>query len=220
MFCPRCGHEQVSNETRFCSRCGITLGLVANLLDNSQMRDSAVESSGDCFTITEFRKDDPRLSQFEIPEKEDQSSFLAEIQLIPGDELEIEDFNIWNHCQLTLDDFNRLRSIGLKGKLRNKGYGTLGEPPYKARTLIVLEHQIREAVDLPQPDACDLIYYQVGDELRRFPAEAPVLQKRFRLSIDQVNENITYIWHEAYFGSWAGGGGGFSWDDIEGTYAT
>ena len=36
MFCPQCGHEQVSNETRFCSRCGLTLGLVTDLLGSNQ----------------------------------------------------------------------------------------------------------------------------------------------------------------------------------------
>ena len=35
MFCPRCGHEQVSNETRFCSRCGLPLGLVTGLVTDS-----------------------------------------------------------------------------------------------------------------------------------------------------------------------------------------
>jgi len=35
MFCPQCGHQQVSNETRFCSRCGISLGIVTDLLGNS-----------------------------------------------------------------------------------------------------------------------------------------------------------------------------------------
>lgn len=32
MHCPRCGQQQVSNETKFCSRCGFQLGLVAELL--------------------------------------------------------------------------------------------------------------------------------------------------------------------------------------------
>src|ERR1041384_4014479 len=34
MFCPQCGHQQFSNETRFCSRCGLALGLVTDLLGN------------------------------------------------------------------------------------------------------------------------------------------------------------------------------------------
>lgn len=32
MFCPRCGQEQVSEETRFCSRCGLLLELVAQIV--------------------------------------------------------------------------------------------------------------------------------------------------------------------------------------------
>ena len=36
MFCPQCGHEQVSNDTRFCSRCGLTLGLVTDLLGSNK----------------------------------------------------------------------------------------------------------------------------------------------------------------------------------------
>jgi hypothetical protein len=32
MHCPACGQQQVSNETKFCSRCGLPLGLVAELL--------------------------------------------------------------------------------------------------------------------------------------------------------------------------------------------
>jgi hypothetical protein len=172
------------------------------------------DSISDSFTIEEMRTDDPRLRQFlEIPEEEKQSSFIASIQLISdSDELEIEDVSLWNQFHLTDEDFNRLRAIGLKGKLRVTGWGTLGSAPYEARTLIVARHQIREAVDLPQPDGCEVIYYQVGDEWRRFPAEVPVLKKRFRLSIDPANENLTNIWEEAYFGSDAGGGGGFSWE--------
>jgi hypothetical protein len=32
MFCPQCGHQQVSHDTRFCPRCGFSLGLVTDLL--------------------------------------------------------------------------------------------------------------------------------------------------------------------------------------------
>lgn len=32
MHCPSCGQQQVSNETKFCSRCGIPLGLVAEVV--------------------------------------------------------------------------------------------------------------------------------------------------------------------------------------------
>jgi len=165
------------------------------------------------FTIEEFRKDDPRLKEFEIPEEENQPSFDAIILLIPGsDELEIEDLGLWSQCYLTADDFSRLQSLELKGKLRAAGFTMLGDAPYRARTLIVAQHQIREAVDLRQPDQCEVIYYQVGDDWRKFPADAPTLKKRFRLSIDPANENLTNIWQEASFGSRFGGGGGINWE--------
>jgi hypothetical protein len=32
MFCPRCSQEQVSEETKFCSRCGFQLSLVSQML--------------------------------------------------------------------------------------------------------------------------------------------------------------------------------------------
>lgn len=32
MFCPQCGQQQVSADTRFCSRCGLPLNLVAEVL--------------------------------------------------------------------------------------------------------------------------------------------------------------------------------------------
>ena len=34
MFCPRCGQEQISEETRFCSRCGFMLTMVSEIIAN------------------------------------------------------------------------------------------------------------------------------------------------------------------------------------------
>ena len=34
MHCPSCGQQQVSNDTKFCSRCGMPLGLVAEVVHN------------------------------------------------------------------------------------------------------------------------------------------------------------------------------------------
>ena len=34
MHCPRCGQQQASEQTKFCSRCGFQLGLVGELLEN------------------------------------------------------------------------------------------------------------------------------------------------------------------------------------------
>jgi hypothetical protein len=36
MFCPKCSQEQISDETRFCSRCGFQLNVVKAILSDSQ----------------------------------------------------------------------------------------------------------------------------------------------------------------------------------------
>lgn len=105
----------------------------------------AEESDSGCsFIIEELRWDDPRLRRFfEIPEAEKQSSFHATIQLLPGpDDLEIEDVNFWNHCNLTADDFKNLQSVGLKGKLRVTGGELQGTPR------IGLEHSLWRGINL------------------------------------------------------------------------
>ena len=37
MHCPRCGQQQISNETKFCSRCGFQMGLIPELIANNGM---------------------------------------------------------------------------------------------------------------------------------------------------------------------------------------
>jgi hypothetical protein len=182
------------------------------------MSADSVESTFASFTIEEIQQDDPRLKEIlEIPDEEKQSSFHVTIQLLPGsDQLEIEEMEglrFWLHCRLTVEDFNSLEALGLHGKLKVTGFCYSGQEPCSSRTLIVAQRQIKEAVDLPQPNNCQVIYYQVGDEWRKFPPEAPVLKKRFRLSVDPANPLRTSLWAEAYFGSDAGGGGGaFTWE--------
>lgn len=34
MHCPSCGQQQISSETKFCSRCGLPLGLVAEVVNH------------------------------------------------------------------------------------------------------------------------------------------------------------------------------------------
>src|SRR5215510_16567150 len=42
MYCPRCGHQPVANELRFCSYCGFKLGVVkASLAEEEEANRSA-----------------------------------------------------------------------------------------------------------------------------------------------------------------------------------
>ena len=183
------------------------------------------DSSGTSFTITDIQKNDPRFKEYEkrfreydeLPEEEKQSSVFVELQLLRGSQqLEIGEVDLisWPHnFKLTVSDLNTLETLGLRGKLKLNGGGSSGEEPFTSRTLIVAQHPIKERIDLPQPNNCEVIYYQVGDEWRKFPVDAPVLKKRFRLTPDPTNRCLYYIWDEAYFGSDTGGGGGaFNWE--------
>ena len=42
MFCPRCGQEQISHETRFCSRCGFLMTGVGALIANNGNPDGLI----------------------------------------------------------------------------------------------------------------------------------------------------------------------------------
>lgn len=178
------------------------------------------DDSGDHFTITELLKDDPWLKEYEeLPEEEKQASSHIELQLLPGsDKLEIEEMDLISlqHFKFTAADFHTLELLGLKGKLKCNGGGSSGEEPCTSRTFIVAQRPIKEPIDLPQPNNCQVIYYQIGDEWQKFPTDAPVLKKRFRLTPDPAKEALYYLWAEAYFGSDAGGGGGaFNWIGYE-----
>ncbi len=48
MFCPKCSQQQVSEETKFCSRCGFQLNVIKALLVNDEMpqaQDAAIRKS-------------------------------------------------------------------------------------------------------------------------------------------------------------------------------
>lgn len=53
MHCPRCGQQQVSQETRFCARCGLPLEVIAGVLANNgenPHRSVLPASAGSLFT--------------------------------------------------------------------------------------------------------------------------------------------------------------------------
>lgn len=47
MFCPKCSQEQISDETRFCSRCGFQLNVVKALLTEENSAQSAAAAKPD-----------------------------------------------------------------------------------------------------------------------------------------------------------------------------
>jgi hypothetical protein len=46
MYCPSCGQEQISEETRFCSRCGLLLTVIAGVMNNNGALPRALAAAG------------------------------------------------------------------------------------------------------------------------------------------------------------------------------
>lgn len=46
MFCPKCSQEQISDETRFCSRCGFQLNVVKALLSDNPAQNEEITKPG------------------------------------------------------------------------------------------------------------------------------------------------------------------------------
>jgi len=56
MYCPRCGHQPVSNELRFCSYCGFKLGVVkASLADEAETNASTSSTADNVSTRPRHR---------------------------------------------------------------------------------------------------------------------------------------------------------------------
>lgn len=53
MYCPKCGHQQATDDTRFCSRCGIALGMATELIagGSGHLQREKREMAGIGFTI-------------------------------------------------------------------------------------------------------------------------------------------------------------------------
>ena len=56
MFCPRCGQQQVSNEMRFCSRCGLPIGGLIEWLGRASVPAAPVQETQTSLSLPSPRK--------------------------------------------------------------------------------------------------------------------------------------------------------------------
>ncbi len=87
--------------------------------------------------------------------------------------------------KLSNEDVARLESLGLTGHVTfAAGSGFVGRGK-SARVLIVMQRQLKESVELPQPDGVEVIYIQGEDGWKMYPSDAPTLQRAIRLWADE-----------------------------------
>jgi hypothetical protein len=86
---------------------------------------------------------------------------------------------------LSNEDVARLKSLGLSGQVAfagGSGFVGRGKP---ARTLIIMQRQLKGTVELPQPDGVEVIYIQGEDGWKMYPSDAPTLPRTIRLWADE-----------------------------------
>lgn len=91
---------------------------------------------------------------------------------------------IFDKPRLTRDAMTILNSLALRGHLAFTGraiYGS-GNP---ARVIIVMQRQVKEPVELLQPDGVTVIYVQDEDGWKMYPSDAPTLQRTIRVWPDE-----------------------------------
>jgi len=134
----------------------------------------------------------------------DQKLYMLTLKLIatPASELTIDART--GTYDLTADDINLLKSLDLRGRL--EGYTQVyygdGKP---GRAIIIMQHQLKSPVELPQPDRTTVIYVQDGDEWKMYPVNAPTLKRTIRLEVSESGNDVTEYWVEHADGAKSGG---------------
>jgi hypothetical protein len=124
---------------------------------------------------------------------------LSSRQLIPE----------YDKYRLTDSEMFELESVGLTGELTVVGAAKHGSGKHSC-AVIIMQHQITDAVELLQPDRAEVIYLQDGNEWKMYPPDAPTLRRVIRLEVAPISPRNTQCLVELSYGA-RQGGLAFSW---------
>lgn len=96
------------------------------------------------------------------------------------------------YYRLTESEISQLKAAGITGQLDVRGMFTTGEGK-AVRAVIVMQHQLKENIDLAQPDGINVIYIQSEDGWKRYPPDAPTLKRVMHLEKDSQRNATTYM---------------------------
>jgi hypothetical protein len=90
---------------------------------------------------------------------------------------------------LSNEDVVNLKSLGLTGQVSYAGSsGVVGlgkQTSESKRILIVMQSQLKEPVELKQPNGGNVIYIQNDDGWKMYPSDTPTLERTIRLWADE-----------------------------------
>ena len=102
------------------------------------------------------------------------------------------------------EELDRLRSVGLRGRLTVVSTSTQGSGP-ASRMVVVMKAQPTSPVTLRQPDKAAVIYVQNGDQWTRYPSDVPVLARTVELSTSPDSPHHTVFMAQLASGAGSGG---------------
>ncbi|MBZ5551272.1 MAG: hypothetical protein LAO21_01030 [Acidobacteriia bacterium] len=83
-------------------------------------------------------------------------------------------------ARLSNAEIAQLKGIGIGGSVENCQYSFFGKGK-SSRAIIIMSHPVPHPVDLPEPNATNIIYVQYGQEWKRYPLNAATLKRTIRL---------------------------------------
>jgi hypothetical protein len=105
----------------------------------------------------------------------------------------------------TDNEMETLRTLGMRGMIRQNGGITNLVPGPSARALLILDHAVPSEADLKEPDAGSVIYIQTPqDRWRMVPRDAPLLDRFLILTPADTAGRMTMM-AQAVDGSRSGG---------------
>jgi hypothetical protein len=89
--------------------------------------------------------------------------------------------NLQPDTRLTEADIELLKEAGVKGTVTKYSMGRYGNGTKSSRAIIVMQSPISVPVELPEPNATMVVYFQHGNTWQKHPANAPTLKRTIRI---------------------------------------
>jgi hypothetical protein len=108
--------------------------------------------------------------------------------------------------QLSNEEFQEMQAAGIKGKvsvcMARAEYGK-GK---RSSVLILIQSAVSRPITLKEPDASNIVYFQTGGEWKKYPKDAPTLNRAIDLSPSQSDSLETQVFVELVTGARIGFG--------------
>jgi hypothetical protein len=108
--------------------------------------------------------------------------------------------------QLSTEEFQELQAAGIKGKVSVRMARAEYGRGKRSSVLILIQRAVSGPITLKEPDASNIVYFQTGGEWKKYPNDAPTLNRAIELSPSQSDSLQTQVFVELVTGARIGFG--------------